>query len=226
MAIRYVLFDAVGTLIYPDPPVADAYFAAGQRFGSQLTRGEIAERFHNWFGVIFVRHSRVPEQFITSESFEHDRWRALVSKVFDDVREPDPLFEELWRHFGRSESWRLFDDVGETWTRLQKRGYELGIASNFDRRLRTIVAGHPALAPCRHVFLSSEVGHAKPSPCYFEEVQRRLHAQPSEILIVGDDLENDVIAPRRALWHVVAVSREKSCANALFSLQDLLSFLP
>ena len=43
--IRGVLFDAVGTLIYPDPPVAEAYRSIGRRFGSRLSVEQIAARF-------------------------------------------------------------------------------------------------------------------------------------------------------------------------------------
>jgi len=43
--IRWVLFDAVGTLIEADPPVAEVYLAAARQFGSLLSVDEIQHRF-------------------------------------------------------------------------------------------------------------------------------------------------------------------------------------
>jgi FMN phosphatase YigB (HAD superfamily) len=46
---RAVLFDAVGTLLRPHPPVVDVYQAAGRRFGCDLAREEVAARFRQAF---------------------------------------------------------------------------------------------------------------------------------------------------------------------------------
>src|SRR5262245_9689568 len=43
--VRAVLFDAVGTVLYPNPPAATAYYEAGQRFGSRLSAAEVARRY-------------------------------------------------------------------------------------------------------------------------------------------------------------------------------------
>ena len=34
--VRAVFFDAVGTMIHPDPPAATVYARVGRRFGSRL----------------------------------------------------------------------------------------------------------------------------------------------------------------------------------------------
>jgi putative hydrolase of the HAD superfamily len=226
MPIRYVLFDAVGTLIYPDPPVAEVYHEAGRRFGSPLAREEISQRFRNWFGVIFARRGDVPEQFLTSEDFERQRWRVLIEKVFDDIYSRDELFDELWSWFGRPSAWRLYDDVAGAWSELSSRGYQLGVASNFDARLHGVLAGHPPLSDCRHVFVSSEIGHAKPARAFYESVAVRLGARGEEILLVGDDVENDVLAPRQAGWQTVLLSRDQAGEGGLKSLHELPSLLP
>ena len=49
-AIRVIFFDAVGTLIHPDPPATDVYGAVGCRFGSRLDAAAIKERFRTAFG--------------------------------------------------------------------------------------------------------------------------------------------------------------------------------
>src|SRR5690349_8543081 len=77
---RVVLFDAVGTLIFPDPPVVEAYWQTGYRFGSRLSRQQIYAAFR----VAFPQH-HISGQ--TDESVERKRWRAVVVQVFDDVHD-------------------------------------------------------------------------------------------------------------------------------------------
>ena len=43
--VHAVFFDAVGTLIHPDPPAPIVYQEIGQRYGSQLSTAEIRQRF-------------------------------------------------------------------------------------------------------------------------------------------------------------------------------------
>ena len=45
MLPRVILFDAVGTLIFPLPPVAEAYHRVGCEFGSSRSLAEIKQRF-------------------------------------------------------------------------------------------------------------------------------------------------------------------------------------
>jgi putative hydrolase of the HAD superfamily len=74
---------------------------------------------------------------------------------------------------------------------LARRGLALGVASNFDRRLRTVAAGLPELTAVRHLVISSEVGWRKPAPEFFAEVVRAVGCDPGEVLLVGDDRPND-----------------------------------
>src|SRR4051794_36428646 len=125
--IRWILFDAVGTLIYADPPVAEVYHAAATRFGSRLNVGEIHDRFPR--ALAAEQQCGLP----TSEENERQRWRRIVDRVIDDVPEAgEAIFEQLWRHFAQPESWRLYEDVPAALDMLAQRGYQLGIASNFD----------------------------------------------------------------------------------------------
>lgn len=220
--IRYLLFDAVGTLIYPQPSVADIYAEVGRRFGSTLTRGELRGRFAPAYRRVF----RDYDDLATNEERERDRWQRVVSEVFEDVpAAAEAILAELWEHFAQPQHWTLFDDVIETWRALADRGFTLGIASNFDARLRRILAGHEVLAACPHVFVSSEVGFAKPAQGYYRGVEARLGVRPEEILIVGDDFENDVAAPRRFGWNAIALDRESRNVKSgtLRNLRELLT---
>lgn len=207
--IRWVLFDAVGTLLYPDPPACEVYAEAGRRFGSALSADEIAGAFR----AAVKRHTAGGGP--TSEPREKARWRLIVAETLGDVplERSAALYEQLWLHFGRPENWRVYDDVEPAISALVARGFEIGIASNFDRRLIEIVAGHAALATCGHVFVSSEVGDSKPSLSFFRSIERRLGATPDEIALVGDDDVNDVQGALAAGWLAIRLDRDGRSAG-------------
>jgi len=216
--VEWLLFDAVGTLIYPDPPVAEVYHAAGQKFGTSVTVDEIQYRFR----AALSASQSCGEP--TNEERERDRWRQIVRTVLADVAtHTEALFESLWQHFAQPESWRVYDDVSSL-TELRARGYQIGIASNFDSRLITITAAHPLLAPCEAVFVSSTVGFTKPDRRFFQAIEDQLGIPPEKIALVGDDEISDVQGATAAGWR--AIKLDRSAANptplTIRSLAELL----
>ena len=69
-----VFFDAVGTLIYPDPPVIEVYQNAGVKFGLELSQEIISDRFSHAYKKHF--HSKIKENGISSEYIEMQRWKT------------------------------------------------------------------------------------------------------------------------------------------------------
>jgi putative hydrolase of the HAD superfamily len=214
--VRWILFDAVGTLMFPDPPVAEAYFAAAARFGSRLSLAEIQKQFPIALEKGFAGRCE------TNESHERRRWRSIVGDVLSDIPvHVDAVFEQLWQHFAEARHWRLFDDVETALGQLRRRHFRLGIASNFDGRLKNIVSGHSALLACEVVFVSSEIGYSKPDPRFFRTVQQQLGVDPGQIALVGDDEACDVQAAIAAGWRAIHLDRNSGKDGAIRSLTEL-----
>lgn len=186
---RAVFFDAVGTILFPEPSAPSVYAEVGRRHGSRLTAAEIGPRFRTAFG----RQEQIDQTlgWRTSEEREGQRWRTIVAEVLDDVNDREACFHELFEHFGQPQAWRLAGDAAQTFAGLAARGYPLVLATNHDRRMHTIVAGLPALAPIQHLAISSEIGWRKPSPHFFAAACRLAGLPASRILHVGDDWTND-----------------------------------
>jgi putative hydrolase of the HAD superfamily len=203
VAVRAVFFDAVGTLLRPAQPVAVTYAAVGARFGSRYSVEEIDVRFRRAF-----RHEEEVDRAAghrTDAAREVRRWRSIVGAVLDDVTDTAECFRELFDYYARPSAWRVAVDASLTLRALADRGLLVGIASNFDTRLRGLVAEIPELAPGRHVVISSEVGWKKPAPAFFAEVIRVSSVQADEILFVGDDVENDAVGAEKAGMTAVLV---------------------
>jgi putative hydrolase of the HAD superfamily len=187
--VRAVFFDAVGTLIAPDPPAPEVYAAVGRRHGSRLDVATVAERFRAAFRREEERDRAAGWR--TDDAREEQRWRSIVAAVLDDVADPEACFRELWDHFARPSAWACLAGGGQVLAELARRGRTLGLASNYDRRLRPVAAGLPELAPIRHLVISAEVGWRKPALAFFDAVVRAADCEPGEVLLVGDDFEND-----------------------------------
>jgi putative hydrolase of the HAD superfamily len=196
-SIEGIVFDAVGTLIKPDPSVANAYTAAARRQGVELEPEEVRARFQ----VHFQSDEVHAEQGVltTDEATERRRWRHIVAGVLPELPDPDRAFDELWEHFSTPASWRCFRDVVPAMRALKQMGVSLCVGSNFDGRLRGVVQGLPELAAwVDSLVISSEVGYRKPHPSFFRAACDHLGLPPKRVLCVGDDVENDVRGAIRA----------------------------
>src|SRR5262249_54077600 len=132
-SVRAIFFDAVGTLIFPDPSAAEVYATVGHRHGSRLPLDVIASRFRAAFRAdeVFDRLNDLR----TGGEREVRRWRRIVAAVLDDVKDGEAIFSELFEYFSRPSAWRCAPDAGPVLGELARRGYRLGLASNYDRRL-------------------------------------------------------------------------------------------
>jgi putative hydrolase of the HAD superfamily len=227
--VRAILFDAVGTLIYPDPPVAEAYHRVGRELGSSRTLDNIKTLFRDAYRrseslFAFPGNDGGFDRQPTSDKRERQRWRKVVGEVFADLPQAaaDEALDRLWRHFAQPAHWRLYEDVPNAWSELSRRGYLLGIASNFDSRLEAISSSLAPLDQCRHLFISSRIGYPKPSPRFFQAVQQTLDVRAEEILLVGDDPTNDVLGATSCGWQTQLIVRSGQLpAGAIRSLAEL-----
>ena len=211
---RCIAFDAVGTLIFAKPSVSVAYTEIGARFGSrhsaEQVKGRLAEAMRR-AGELSV--ARFGEADRTDEEHEREFWRRVVFDVLPDVGEPEVCFTELFEHFARPESWRCFADVGPTLRELERRGYQVLIASNFDARLNRVCDGLNELRDVRCRVISSLVGYRKTHRGFYAAVADAAGCDPSDVLMVGDDLTNDVESARAA--GLAAVHLRRAAENSL-----------
>ncbi len=194
--IRAVFFDAVGTLIHPSPAAGEVYFEIGRRFGSRLDRADVMQRFQMAFAA--QEEEDAWHEGRTSEARELERWRAIVEACLPDVTPRDQCFRCLHEHFAHPGGWAVEPGAGNVLSALAQRGCGLGVCSNFDQRLRKVLAGLPELQAVQWLVISSEVGWRKPAAAFYDALSRSARLAPEHILVVGDDRDNDYLGARRA----------------------------
>jgi putative hydrolase of the HAD superfamily len=219
--VRAIVFDAVNTLIHPEPPAAIAYARAGRRFGSRLDTANVAARF----AAAFRRQEAIDiaAGLRTSEAREVARWRAIVSEVLDDASDPEACFQHLYDHFAQPFAWRVDAEAVRTISALAARGYRLAIASNFDSRLTgVLVAGKLNRIP---VLISAAIGWRKPAREFFDATCQVVDAAPQQVLYVGDDVDNDYEGARAAGMAAILLDRNNRAPSGIARLSRLEELL-
>lgn len=192
-----MFFDAVGTLIHPRPSAPTVYAAVAGRYGLSLSAADVRARF------VAAYHKEeaadVAANWVTSEERERARWHTIVCETLTGVSDPEACYHELFDHFARPGAWEPDADAGAVLGSLASRGLVLGMGSNYDERLRPVLAGFPQFDALKgRVLVSSEVGVRKPGCGFFAEVVRSAGCEPGEVLFVGDDLDNDYLGATSA----------------------------
>jgi len=189
-ATRAVFFDAVGTLLFPKPSALVVYATVARSMGLELAPAEVRTRF-----LAAYRKQETADRitgWVTSEEREHDRWRAIVHETLLGVSDPEACFRELYEHFSKPSGWEVNRDAAFVLGKLQARGLVLGMGSNYDARLWSVLEGFPELAPLKErTVISAAVSFRKPAAQFFAEVVRVAGCHPAEVLFVGDDVAND-----------------------------------
>jgi putative hydrolase of the HAD superfamily len=223
--VRAVFFDAVGTVLHPDPGAPIIYAEAAARFGLPADPAAILARFRD----AFLHQERIDERadWVTSEAREIERWQAIVAETLPGA--PPECFELLYQHFAHPDAWQTPPGAAEVFEHLRERGLLLGLASNYDSRLESVLVGHPELARLReHIVISSQIGVRKPGSGFFHQLIESTSCRPEEIVLVGDDIGNDYEGARAAGLKAILLdpkARHPGIAPRITSLRKLIAMV-
>lgn len=212
MTIRAITFDVGGTLIEPWPSVGHVYAGVAARFGVEGVAPETLTQN-------FTRAWKSKDSF----DYAKESWFAIVRETFGEhaAQLPPEFYPAVFNRFADADTWRIYDDVLPTLETLGARGVKLGIISNWDARLRPLLA---ALQLARHfssIVISCEAGATKPDARLFAQAARELDVAPGELLHVGDSLAMDV----RGAENFGAVGRQVVRLKALTDTRQVASLL-
>ena len=143
-------------------------------------------------------------------------WHAVVREVFaaTPVADFDGYFDDLFAFFASAAAWRVDPDAAPLLTRLRTAGVRILVVSNFDARVRGVLAALGLADLVDQITISSEAGAAKPDPRIFATALAAAGLRPSEVLHVGDTAREDLAAARAAGLDVVLVGGDDLAVEA------------
>ncbi len=204
--IRVITFDVFNTLIAPNPSVGHIYARAVAKHLPKADTKTLAEKFSDRFPVAWKR-IRTEEQEPANEAAARCFWEKVVRLTLGEDC-PENIFQivfaEAFAAFSRPENWRVLSGTRAALAAYQFLGYRLAAFTNADSRMRTVLRELELDVFFEQIFVSTEIGAAKPSPAAFRHVCEKMKVAPVDVLHVGDTLEDDVKgaldAGCRAAW--------------------------
>jgi putative hydrolase of the HAD superfamily len=203
--IEAVLFDYGHTLIYfddrPHSLLVEAYEKINHLLATTLERDVPAAQ------ILIENVSRRVDDEIQRDYAAGRPEEVEIAAIYDTALrglglELEPaLIEQVMEleQEGWLNSVHVGPDVVPTLEALRDRGLRLGIVSNAAYLPRLMVEQLAALGLAKYfdgVTFSSEVGVRKPHPAIYADALRKLGADPSRTLFVGDRVREDVQGPQ------------------------------
>jgi len=212
---KVIFFDAVGTLFGVKGSVGKVYGDMAKRFGVKVSSEALERAFIQSFKAapppIFpgIKPQEIPK-------CEFEWWQVVSLRTFKQVGVLDQFsdfsafFNALYIHFATSEPWFVYPDVRPVLERWQQLGIELGVVSNFDSRLYSVLAALDLRKFFTSITISTEVGAAKPDPQIFV-VGLDKHNCPAKLAWhIGDSLKEDYQGAKAAGLRAILLKRSKN----------------
>ena len=141
---KVIFLDAVGTIFGVKGSVGEVYSQIAREFGVTISPARLNKAFVHSF------KAAPPPIFLDAEPAdipqrEFDWWRTIALNTFETAgalkQFPDfsAFFSELYIHFGTAEPWFIYADVLPSLMNWRRLGIEMGIISNFDSRIYSVL---------------------------------------------------------------------------------------
>ena len=195
MTIEIVFFDAGGTLLDPHPSFAELFATTCRAQGYDVTKSQVDDVQDRLAPHLteLVDEADLPHAPSLSPEASYAFWTFTYRRFLDELGiEDEAVTEKLYETFSSTESYRLYDDVKPALDAVEDAGYRIGLISNFDSWLETMLIEMEV----GHVFdpsvISGQVGVEKPDPEIYRIAVERASVPPGRAVHVGDSPRTDM----------------------------------
>ncbi|MEB3294213.1 MAG: HAD family hydrolase [Synechococcales bacterium] len=206
---QVIFFDAVGTLFGVKGSVGSIYAEIADRHGVEVAPQTLDSTFYAAFKKAGApAFPGYPITAVAAQEFAW--WKGIVQSTFDQAgvliqfEDFDAFFAELYSHFATAAPWELYQDTIVTLKRFHDLKIPLGILSNFDSRIYSVLKSLQLIDYFQSITISTEIGAAKPDTHIFRMALLKHNCPPQQAWHIGDSLEEDYRAARavgiRGIW--------------------------
>ncbi len=228
---KFLYTDVGDTLIKLRYSVSEMYAGVLEEHGiiKEVKKDEIQKHFKlAWREA----SSNLPADYVDRYSL-HPKghtgwWRDLIDSFLFRLAgtkiNSDSIYEKIFAKFDDPNNWVVDPTFYDLLDFLKENQIGLGIISNWDLRLRSLLTNLNLIQHFEHVIISAEFGYEKPSPLIFEEAMRLTSLTPENHFYVGDKLEYDYYPPEKMGWTSFWISKEeKAGVRRVECLGDLIN---
>lgn len=235
--VSFCWFDCAGTLMHPAEPIGEVYARTAAAYGIHRDPAQVNTSFR----AAWKRSARPEYPHGPDENVDREWWRNIVRESLFPVLASDPrssadapdnashhiqtidpsafedCFQALFEHYARPDAWALYPEVRPGLESLRGR-VRMGVLSNFDARLHSLLDGHRLTPFFEIIVTSSESAACKPDPAIFQRAASLANVPPAACLLAGDDAINDWQGAADAGWQVFKVDRPARDLSGLVRL--------
>jgi putative hydrolase of the HAD superfamily len=195
---QVIYLDAVGTLFGVRGSVGEQYAKVATDFNVSLEPHLINRVFYEIFQAApKMAFPDVPKPDIAIAEYEW--WRSLAEKTFsqtgDLTKFPDfeGFFKSLYAYFATAAPWFIYEDTRLALDTWQQKGITLGVLSNFDSRIYSVMSDLGLEDYFSSTTISTEIGAAKPDSLIFEMAlaKHQIERSPDLAWHIGDSFGED-----------------------------------
>jgi REG-2-like HAD superfamily hydrolase len=203
------------TLLNFRVPPAEKYAEIGAQFGMIVDPNIISANFKKHWRYMSASHPNFGQG--TGLGWEK-WWKLLVIKTFEDTVHVDgrthdvPIFTTISDHliglYKTRECWKKVEGAEEILNHFYKVGVPLGVISNYDERLETVLKAMDLHHYFQFIITSYRAGFEKPDSRIFHLALCQLgniSIKPNEALHVGNMPEIDYLGAVKAGWNAALV---------------------
>jgi putative hydrolase of the HAD superfamily len=204
--IRSVFFDVDFTLIYPGPAFqGEGYRDFCARHGMRVDS--------SCFGAAVNSASHILDR-AQDAVYNHQIFIDYTAHIIRQMGGSGPTVEacaaEIYREWAACQHFLLYEDVPTALRALVEKNIRIGLISNSHRCLESFQSHFELVGLIDVAISSSQHGYMKPHPSIFEAALKLAGVLPSEAVMVGDSLKQDIEGARRVGMKGVLVRRSGS----------------
>jgi putative hydrolase of the HAD superfamily len=206
-----IFFDADDTLFSVTPSVAFHYRDVLLNHGFEVCPDELALSLKSVWDDLKHFYENPSGNYRTFPARDREWWREFSRRVTDAVigNEYHPkVLDDYYHRFADPETRALSTNLETTLKTLAERGYTLGVFTNNDSRVKSILEGHKVDHYFSHILTAECIGIKKPSPDAFLEINRRVGIPAEKAVYIGDSHPLDYVPARTAGWHSILFDPE------------------
>ncbi|WP_410785927.1 HAD family hydrolase [Kribbella sp. C-35] len=159
------------------------------------------ELIAEWFVIEEDQFGRFLAGELTHQGQRRGRLRAFLPVLGLPVPATDAELDEVFEGYLTQyvNNWIAYPDARPALEVARGNGWRIGVLTNGSTKQQNAKLQAIGLADLIDVVCTSEaLGVSKPDPLAYQRVCEALGVEPGETLMIGDNLELDVLAARRA----------------------------
>ena len=202
-------FDVTNTLLKFKLPVGEQYAKVGRIYGVDREPAQITSAFlHHWKEM----NAKFPNFGCSQGLSSKEWWGNLVKKTFSiegekiSHKQLDCISNHLYDIYKNNVCWELVPGALTLLKLLREKGITVGVISNFDERLESVLCSYDLYPYFNFVLASFIVQVAKPERKIFDLALNYVPCiQSLDALHIGDDYKLDYEAAKNAGWNALLV---------------------